>query len=149
MIEFLVGDIFESDCEVIINPVNCYGKMGRGLALQFKQNFPSMFLSYKKACDEGNVKIGKMHTWKNPTGGWIVNFPTKDHWRNPSKLEWIVDGLQDLITFIKSQSIQSIALPALGAGLGGLPFYLVKNEIKKVHDQHWNDIKVVVYEKDK
>ncbi len=141
MIKFIKGDIFESECEAIVNTVNCYGKMGKGLALEFKNRYPEMFLVYKRACDEGRVKVGKMHIWKN-----IINFPTKDHWRNPSKMEYITSGLQDLVEVIKEKGVKSIAIPPLGCGLGGLNFYLVKKQIEEVHEIHWKEISVVVYE---
>jgi O-acetyl-ADP-ribose deacetylase (regulator of RNase III) len=146
MLEYVKGDILESDCEAIVNTVNCYGKMGRGLALSFKRKFPAMFLAYKCACDSDKVKVGSMHLWQNPRGGWVVNFPTKDHWRQPSQMDWIVAGLQDLARIVKEQGIQSIAIPALGCGLVGLQWYQVRDEIKRVHDQNWKDVKVVVYE---
>lgn len=146
MIEFVKGDILDSDCEAITNTVNCYGKMGRGLALSFKRKFPAMFLAYKRACDSGIVKVGHMHLWRNPKGGYVVNFPTKDHWRSPSQMEWIVDGLTDLAKVVAERGIKSLAIPPLGCGLGGLQWYQVKAEIRKAHDEHWTDIRVVVYE---
>lgn len=146
MIEYTKGDILESDCEALINTVNCHGRMGKGLALLFKKKFPKMFLAYKKACDRGQVKVGNMHVWKNPTPppSYIINFPTKDHWRNPSKMEWIVAGLQDLIAVIESTGISSVAVPPLGCGLGGLQWYLVRQEIKKSLGDL--DKRIVVYE---
>jgi O-acetyl-ADP-ribose deacetylase (regulator of RNase III) len=147
MIEYVQQqNVLDSDCEAIVNTVNCYGKMGKGLALLYKRKFPQMFLAYKRACDEGKVKTGTMHLWKNPNGGWVINFPTKDHWRNPSQMEWIVLGLQNLVEVIKDKDIKSIAIPPLGCGLGGLEWYRVRGEIKRVHDHHWKDIRVVVYE---
>jgi O-acetyl-ADP-ribose deacetylase (regulator of RNase III) len=146
MIEYTKGDILTSDCEAVVNTVNCYGKMGRGLALAFKRQFPAMFLAYKRDCDDGKVKTGSMHVWKNPNGGWVINFPTKDHWRTPSLMEWIVAGLDDLVQVVKQKEIKSIAIPPLGCGLGGLQWYQVRAEIKRVHDQHWKDIRLVVYE---
>jgi O-acetyl-ADP-ribose deacetylase (regulator of RNase III) len=146
MIEYVHGNILESDCEAIVNTVNCYGKMGRGLALAFKRRFPAMYLAYKCACDGDRVRIGFMHLWQNPKGGWIINFPTKDHWRQPSQMDWIILGLQDLARIVKEKTIRSIAIPPLGCGLGGLHWYQVRAEIKRVHDQDLHDIRVVVYE---
>lgn len=148
MIEFTKGNILESDCQALVNTVNCFGKMGKGLALQFKKKFPEMFLAYKRACDFGQVQNGKMQLWKNPSPSpaFIVNFPTKDHWRNSSKMEWIVSGLEDLVAAVKKHEIKSIAIPPLGCGLGGLNWYLVREEIKKTHEKYWQDIKVVVFE---
>jgi O-acetyl-ADP-ribose deacetylase (regulator of RNase III) len=146
MIEFTKGDILESGCEALVNAVNCRGKMGRGLALAFKKRFPAMFLAYKRACDAGRVAVGSVHVWQDPGGGWVINFPTKDHWRQPSKQEWVASGLEDLARVIRDNGIRSVALPALGCGLGGLLWYQVRAAIKKAHDMHWKDLKVVVYE---
>lgn len=146
MIEFVKGDILDSFCEAIVNTVNCHGRMGRGLALLFKRRFPAMFCAYKRDCDNDRVRVGTMHLWKNPLGGWVVNFPTKDHWREPSRMEWIVAGLQDLAAVVREKGIQSLAIPPLGCGLGGLHWYQVRAEIVRAHDQYWQDMKVVVYE---
>ena len=146
MIEFTKGNILESGCEALVNAVNCRGKMSRGVALAFKRKFPSMFLAYKRACDGGKLVVGSMHPWKNPGGGWVINFPTKDHWRQPSQLEWVVSGLEDLARVLRGNGIRSVAIPALGCGLGGLLWYQVRAAIKQTHDRHWKDLKVVVYE---
>jgi O-acetyl-ADP-ribose deacetylase (regulator of RNase III) len=146
MLRFCRGDILGSDCEALINPVNCRGKMGRGLALLYKRAFPKMFLAYKRACAEGKVKVGRMHIWRGSERKWVINFPTKDHWRDMSKLEWIVLGLGDLVRVVKEEGIMSLALPQLGCGLGGLHWYQVRGEIKRVHDRSWRDIRVVVFE---
>lgn len=126
------GNIFESNTEAIVNTVNCVGVMGKGLALQFKKKYPENFMAYKNACDLGQVKVGKMFVYKANTlfgNKYIINFPTKKHWRNPSKLEYIVAGLDDLIEIIKSNEIKSIAIPPLGCGLGGLDWVIVKRLI--------------------
>lgn len=149
MIEYTKGNILDSDCEALVNTVNCFAVMGKGIALEFKRKFPAMFLEYKRDCNANKVKTGFMHLWKNPNGGWVINFPTKYHWRNPSQMEWIVTGLQHLVEVIKEKEIKSIAIPPLGCGLGKLNWYQVRAEIKRVHDHHWNDIRVVVYEPEK
>ena len=82
-----------------------------------------MFLAYKRACDGGKVVVGSMPPWKNPGGGWVINFPTKEHWRQPSQLGWVVGGLEDLARVLRDQGIRSVAIPALGCGLGGLLWY--------------------------
>src|SRR4051812_45091695 len=104
MIEYVKGDIIASDCEALVNTVNCVGKMGKGLALSFKRQFPEMFKAYKRACDENSVRTGRMHIWKGEKT--VINFPTKQHWRNPSRMEWIVQGLQDLVEVVKIQGIK-------------------------------------------
>ena len=123
MIKLTQGDILKADAEALVNTVNCVGVMGRGIALQFRKAFPENFKVYKKACKNGEVKPGKMFVYdlnriSNPH--FIINFPTKRHWKNKSRLEDIELGLQDLIKVIQQQKIHSIAIPPLGCGLGGL-----------------------------
>lgn len=146
MIEYVKGDILESDCGAIVNTVNCHGKMGRGLALSYKRKFPAMFLSYKRDCDDGKVKTGQMHTWRSPCGLWVINFPTKDDWKSPSQIEWIVSGLRNLVDVVEEIGVDSIAIPPLGCGLGGLNWHQVRGEIKAVHDHYWENMRVVIYE---
>ena len=109
--------------------------MGKGIALMFKEAFPGNFRAYEDACKRKEVKIGHMFVTENRTFSgprWIVNFPTKKHWRHPSKLEWIVEGLLDLRKFIQDNEIRSIALPPLGAGNGGLEWANVRAELERV-----------------
>lgn len=111
-------DIFQSQAEVIVNPVNTVGVMGKGLALQFKERYPENFEAYVNACRDG-VNVGEMMCFVE-RGQKIVNFPTKQDWRNPSEMSYIEDGLDTLVTVIKRNQIKSIAMPLLGCGLGGL-----------------------------
>jgi O-acetyl-ADP-ribose deacetylase (regulator of RNase III)/uncharacterized protein YwgA len=130
--KILNGNIFESDAEAIVNTVNTIGIMGKGIALQFKQQYPDMYKDYKKACESGEVVIGKMHVWKNPSmfgPHYIINFPTKEDWRNSSKIEFIQKGLLDLVSVIKELGLKSIAVPPLGCGNGGLDWDQVKTFI--------------------
>lgn len=124
MIKLVSGNILKVRVEALVNPVNTVGIMGGGLALQFKQTYPTMFHSYKKACDDGLVKLGKMHVFDLGTFAsspkFIINFPTKDHWRSKSQKSDIELGLIDLLNVIELTKIKSIAIPALGCGLGGL-----------------------------
>jgi O-acetyl-ADP-ribose deacetylase (regulator of RNase III) len=145
MIEFRQGDIFASGCESLVSPVNCVGKMGKGLALEFRRRFPKMFLDYKRACDSGRLKPGLMHVWSDDKVQ-VINFPTKDHYRDPSRLSYITSGLDDLIRVVEERNIRSLALPALGCGLGGLNWYHVRDEIVRCHDNHWKSLRVLVYE---
>ena len=122
-IEYVVGDIFDSDAEAIVNTVNCIGVMGGGLALQFKHRYPGMYQEYRKDCAARLVRVGKMHVYKLPepsTPQYIINFPTKDDFKYDSKMEYIDDGLKDLVRQIETLGIKSIAIPPLGCGLGGL-----------------------------
>lgn len=134
MIDYEQGNLLDAQCEALVNAVNTVGIMGKGIALQFKQRFPENFRLYAKACSVGQVCTGQMFVTE--TGDvlgprWIVNFPTKQHWREPSRLEWIRDGLQDLRRFIIEYRVTSVALPALGAGLGGLSWPAVRELIEQ------------------
>jgi O-acetyl-ADP-ribose deacetylase (regulator of RNase III) len=141
------GDILQSDCQAIINTVNTKGVMGKGLALLYRKKYPDMFTVYRRACLDNKVKTGSMHLWKvSNQDKWVVNFPTKDHWRQPSQMEWIISGLQNLVEVVKEKGFTSIAIPPLGCGLGGLHWYLVKKEILKVCEESFTDLRVEIYE---
>ncbi len=123
MITYVEGDILESRAEALVNTVNCVGIMGKGIALQFKRAFPDNFKAYAAACTRGDMEPGRMFVFE--TGAldgprYIINFPTKVHWRGKSRLEYIEAGLDALIAVIKRLGIRSIAVPPLGSGLGGL-----------------------------
>ena len=138
------GNIFNSTCEFIINPVNCIGIMGKGLALQFKNLFPNNFLKYRQHCLEGNLSIGKLLI-TSENNRKIINFPTKEHWKNPSKLEYIILGLEKLEIAINRFNIKSIAFPKIGSGLGGLNWNLVLEEIKKFHQKINPNVIIEIY----
>jgi O-acetyl-ADP-ribose deacetylase (regulator of RNase III) len=136
MIKEIVGNLFEAKAEALINAVNCVGIMGKGIALQFKQKFPvDYFNAYKLACQKDELAIGSVQVYElknaqnNPR--YIINFPTKNHWREQSKIEDIESGLESLVEAIEQYGIKSIALPALGCGLGGLDYAEVKPLIEK------------------
>ncbi len=115
------GNLLEADVDALVNPVNTQGVMGKGLAQQFKRAFPEVFQSYMRACKAGEVAPGKIHVVpRSMAPRFILNFPTKKHWRHPSKLEYIRDGLDDLVQQVRALEIRSIAIPPLGCGLGGL-----------------------------
>lgn len=118
-IEYVIGDLFESSAQVIVNTVNCRGVMGKGLALAFKERYPEMFRVYQQECKEGRLRIGRPTLYKKSTP-WILNFPTKDNWRANSKLEYIEQGLQYFVEHYKEVGIDSIAFPKLGAQNGKL-----------------------------
>ena len=128
MIEFVTGNIFESGADCLINTVNCEGFMGKGIAYQFKMRFPQNNLDYVKACKSGKLRIGIIHYYKED-GLWVVNFPTKDKWRENSKIDYIEKGLDQLLKFIIEYNPKVIAIPPLGCGNGGLEWYVVKNII--------------------
>ncbi|MGZ8217084.1 type II toxin-antitoxin system antitoxin DNA ADP-ribosyl glycohydrolase DarG [Methylomagnum sp.] len=133
MIEPTRGNLLEADAEALVNTVNCVGVMGKGIALQFKQAFPDNFIHYEKVCKAGQMHMGQVLVFEtgnlmNPK--YIINFPTKRHWKGNSRLEDIEAGLVDLIRQIKTLNIRSIAIPPLGAGLGGLNWPDVKSRIE-------------------
>ena len=146
MIRFAKGNIFDSGCEALVNPVNCVGVMGKGLALQFKQRFPANFASYANACRAGELIPGRMHLFdtRSPQPRCIVNFPTKRHWRDASRLDDVDHGLAALARVIAANDIRSIAVPPLGCGLGGLPWH----DVRRLIDHHLSaldHVDVVVY----
>jgi len=148
MIKYVIGNIFESNSQAIVNTVNTVGVMGKGIALQFKKAYPNNFREYYKACKRNEVVVGKVfltHDYDLLSGEKIiVNFPTKKDWRKPSEYSYIVDGLNDLVDVIKEHKIKSIAIPPLGAGNGGLEWGQVKNIIEQKLGNL--DIEVTVYE---
>jgi len=130
MIELRHGDLLEAPAEALVNAINTEGVMGKGIALQFRRKYPEMFQSYEKACKAGEVRLGHMHIFDlgGLSGGprWIVNFPTKGHWRERSRMGDIDTGLTDLSAQIARLGIKSIAMPALGCGNGGLDWMTVR-----------------------
>ena len=129
MLKLARGDIFDADVDIRVNTVNCVGAMGAGLALAFKTRYPEMFREYKKACKDGQVQPGRMHVWRQGSGPWIVNFPTKRHWREPSRYEDIEAGLGALRRYLQEQGHVSVAMPAVGCGLGA--HLLIFGRVKK------------------
>ena len=148
MVEVRKGDLFKSGAYAIVNTVNCVGVMGKGIALEFKNRYPTMFGEYVDMCRRGWIKPGKVWAWATTTGPntypqVIYNFPTKDHWRNPSKLEWIASGLDDLKSYV-TMDVESLALPALGCTNGGLRF----EDVRALIEEKLNDLEipVILYE---
>lgn len=132
MIEFRQGNLLASRSQALVNTVNTVGVMGKGIALQFKEAFPENFRAYADACKKGEVVVGRMFVTEllrldGPR--WIINFPTKKEWRHPSKLEWIETGLRDLVRVLRERKIESVALPPLGCGHGGLDWAMVRSLI--------------------
>lgn len=128
MITFVGGSIFDSGCDTLVNPVNCHGVMGKGLAAAFKKRFPLLYAAYARACADGELQPGGILLWENQAGlpRYVVNLATKDHWRQPSQLTWIEAGLRGLSALAAAQLLGSIAIPALGCGLGGLSWASVR-----------------------
>ena len=148
MIQYKHGDILCEDTEALVNTVNCMGIMGRGVALQFKERFPSNFKAYAKACQRGEVQPGRMFVYETGqliSPRYIINFPTKRHWRGKSRIEDIETGLVDLVRVIAEYKITSIALPPLGSGLGGLDWNDVRSRIKYALAD-LDEVQVIVFE---
>ncbi len=148
MIEYARGNMLESDAEALVNSVNCVGVMGRGIALQFKKAFTENFKAYAAACRDGEVRPGRLFVYE--TGRltpprYIINFPTKRHWRGKSRIEDIEAGLEALAQLIRARRIHSIALPPLGCGLGGLDWREVRGRIEAALG-NLTDVRIVVYE---
>ncbi|MGD0449926.1 MAG: macro domain-containing protein [Candidatus Bathyarchaeia archaeon] len=133
-VEYVEGDILEAKTQVVVNTVNCEGFMGKGLALQFKKAYPEMFKEYKQKCVEGEIEIGKLHLYKNSFRYWILNFPTKDRWRQNSKLDYIQKGLEEFKNRYHEWGITSIAFPRLGCQQGGLDWKDVRPLMEKYLD---------------
>jgi O-acetyl-ADP-ribose deacetylase (regulator of RNase III) len=146
--QFVRGNLLEADVEALVNAVNCVGVMGKGLALQFKNAFPDVFKNYARACRAGEVAPGQIHVveTRRPHGPKIVmNFPTKRHWREPSRMEDIEAGLEALVREVERRDIRSLAIPALGSGLEGLPWSEVRPRIERAF-QATKGIRILVFE---
>ena len=131
MIRFVTGNLFESDAFALVNTVNCEGFMGKGIAYQFKMRYPEMNDEYVKKCKSSKLKPGVLHIFL--TGSkLIINFPTKNKWREKSKMEYISAGLDELVKLMTDRNIKSIAIPPLGCGNGGL---------------NWCDVKTLIIQK--
>lgn len=137
MIRHMKGDILQAQVEALVNTVNCVGVMGRGIALQVKKAFPANYNAYLAACQRGEVRPGKMFVFDAGPLSWpryIINFPTKRHWRNKSRIEDIEAGLVSLIEEIQARNINSVAIPPLGSGLGGLDWNEVRPLIERAFE---------------
>ncbi len=148
MIQSKTGNLLEAKADALVNTVNCVGVMGKGIALQFKQAFPDNYHEYEKACKKGQVSIGRMFVHKQNDmfyPKYIINFPTKRHWKTKSRLEDIESGLKDLIKKVEELNIKSIAVPPLGSGLGGLDWKDVKRLVAKAFAE-LPDTEVLLYE---
>src|SRR5262249_32313608 len=130
MIRFVTGDLFKSGAQTLVNTVNCVGIMGKGVALAFKERYPDMYDDYRRRCEAGEIRPGVL-TLYTTTRPWVLNFPTKRHWRNRSRLEDIEAGLKELAAQYKAWCIESLGVPALGCGHGGLDWSEVRPLIEK------------------
>lgn len=148
MIETTQGNLLKAPAEALVNTVNTVGVMGKGIALQFRQAFPEMYRAYEKACDAGDVQLGRVMVFDvgGLVGGprWIINFPTKGHWRSTSRLADIENGLVDLVETVRRLGIRSIAVPPLGCGNGGLDWMDVRPRIEQAFGA-LPDVRVLLY----
>ena len=147
VIEFVKGDLLEADVDALVNAVNTEGVMGKGIALQFKKKFPEMFEAYRRACKSGQVQPGRMHVFERnepSSPRFIINFPTKRHWRAPSRIDDIETGLAALVEEVQQRGIRSIAVPPLGCGNGGLDWQNVLPCIKAALEPLVN-VRVLVF----
>ncbi|WP_290139612.1 macro domain-containing protein [uncultured Dubosiella sp.] len=140
MIKYIKGDLFSSPAQVLVNTVNLDGVMGKGIALQFKKLYPEMFKKYQAYCEQKLLQIGKLWIYKTPNK-WILNFPTKNHWRNKSKMEYIEKGLQKFVDTYADRGITSVAFPKLGCGNGGLEW----QEVKPVMDRYLKNLPIDIF----
>jgi len=141
MIMYVKGDLFQSPAHVLVNTVNTVGVMGRGIALDFKHLFPQMYRQYRDLCENGQLEIGKLWLYKSPNK-WVLNFPTKKHWRNPSRVEYIEAGLQKFVQSYADYGIHSVAFPALGCGNGQLDF---ETQVKPLMEKHLRSLPIEVF----
>jgi O-acetyl-ADP-ribose deacetylase (regulator of RNase III) len=134
MIELVHGDLLAAQTAALVNAVNTVGIMGKGIALQFRKTYPAMYAAYAAECRNGKLRVGQMHVFDRGDSmkhaRWIINFPTKKHWREPSRLADIESGLIDLVATIDRLKIESVAIPPLGCGLGGLQWSEVAPRIE-------------------
>lgn len=146
MIEYKDGDIFASDCEAWCNPVNCVGVMGAGLAREFRQRFPAMFEAYTDHCDRDLLSLGGVFSWQNesPPPLVIICVATKNHFRDRSTQQGVLRCLENISSECHRLGITSVAIPALGCGLGGLPWDVFREAVRDV-ESAFNGVRVTVY----
>ena len=132
--------ILELSAQTVVNTVNCVGVMGKGLAHVYKEREPKMFAAYRRLCDQKLLEPGKLWLWRG-SENWVLNFPTKIHWRNPSKLEWIEAGLKKFVEAYEAQGIREISFPRLGCGNGGLDW----DDVRPLMERHLSPLPIPVY----
>ena len=141
MIEYIEGTVFNSPAKTIVNTVNCAGIMGAGIALEFKLRYPEMYEEYIKMCEKKSIKVGTPRIFEYNSERWIMNFPTKGHWRFPSKIQWIESGLKYFADNYEKRDIKSIAFPKLGTNNGGLEW----DEVKILMEKYLGNLNIPVY----
>ena len=140
MITYVKGDIFNSPAKIIVNTVNTVGVMGKGIALEFKNRYPDMFCRYQELCESKQLDVGRLFLWRK-SEKWVLLFPTKKHWRNPSKLEYIESGLQKFVENWDKLGAEAVAFPRLGCGNGGLDWA----EVKPLMEKYLKPLPIQIY----
>lgn len=140
MLTYVRTSLFDSPAQTLVNTVNTVGVMGKGIALEFKKRYPEMFERYKQYCDEKLLTVGKLFLYRTPNK-WVLNFPTKVHWRNPSKLEYIEAGLQKFVASYTTYGIASAAFPQLGCGNGNLDW----RDVRPLMERYLNELPIPIY----
>lgn len=141
MLTYIEGNLFLSPAQTLVNTVNTVGVMGKGIAKEFKAIFPDMYAAYVERCQHSDLAPGRLHLFRTPHK-WILNFPTKRHWRNPSRLADIEAGLEAFIRGYEAQGITSVAFPQLGCGNGGLDW---EGESRPLMERYLSDLPIAVY----
>lgn len=141
MITYLTTNLFDSPAQTLVNTVNTVGVMGKGIALLFKQRYPEMYHQYRKLCQAGELEVGKLFIYR-AADKIIVNFPTKKHWRSPSRLEYVEAGLKEFVRHYPEYEISSLSFPQLGCGQGGLNW---EQEVQPVMEGYLKDLPTPVY----
>jgi O-acetyl-ADP-ribose deacetylase (regulator of RNase III) len=141
MLRYVTMNIFESPAQTLVNTVNTVGIMGKGIAAEYKKRYPEMFHRYAEFCANGTLTTGRLYLYRSPNK-WVLNFPTKRHWRNPSKVEYIEEGLRKFVATWAEYGITSISFPQLGTGNGGLDW---KRDVHPVMERYLKDLPLPIY----
>ena len=141
MILYVQGDLFQSPAQVLVNTVNTVGVMGKGVALQFKRHFPEMYAKYRELCEKGGFNVGSLWLYKTPNK-WVLNFPTKRHWRQPSRIEYVESGMKKFVETYSRMGIHSIAFPPLGCGNGQLDF---RSQVQPLMEKYLQPLPIEVF----
>jgi len=141
VITYVQGELFKSPAKVLVNTVNTKGVMGKGIALEFKRIYPEMFKEYRNLCEQGRIDIGTLHLYRTPHK-CILNFPTKRHWRQPSRVEYVEAGLRSFVRMYAEKGITSVAFPPLGCGNGQLDF---ERQVKPLMEQYLGRLAIPVF----
>lgn len=140
-LNYVTGNMFDADVDIRINTINCVGVMGKGVALQFKNRYPTMFRDYKEECRRGKITTGKLYVWKSGISVHIINFPTKNDWRKKSEYRFIDEGLIALRGYLRTQGPVNVAMPPLGCGNGGLSW----DQVKRMITKHLSGLEAIIY----